>query len=109
MKTFLDSRDGRQLVRFLEFSFFIPPRTSGVAATKKIRELLQLHFINTLTFGRECGGPAGIFLLTWVFRAVVGEGSRALFSPGRPAADPDSDSVGEGGSAMSSGRYVGVS
>ena len=50
------------------------------------------------------GGPTGIFLLTWVLRAVVGEGSRALFPPGRPAADPDSDSVGEGGSAMSAGR-----
>ena len=55
------------------------------------------------------GGPAGIFFLTWVFRAVAGEGFRVLFSLGHPAADPDSDSVGEGGSAMSSGRYVGVS
>ena len=53
------------------------------------------------------GGPAGIFFLTWVFRAVAGEGFRVLFSLGHPAADPDSDSVGEGGSAMSPGRYLG--
>ena len=51
--------------------------------------------------------PTGECFLTWVFRTVVGDGFRVLFSPGRPAADPDSDSVGEGGSAMSPGRYLG--
>ena len=35
MKTFVDPRNGRQSVRFLEFLFFIPPRTSGIAAAKK--------------------------------------------------------------------------
>ena len=104
MKMSVDPRDGTQSVRFLEFPFFIPPRASGIAATAKNSGNPTIAFYSHVNLRKGMGGPTGIFLLTWVLRTVVGEGSRALFPPGRPAADPDSDSVGEGGSAMSPGR-----
>ena len=63
------------------FSFRLARRESP--QQKKNRELLQLHFIHKLTFGRKWGGPLGFFSLRGSFGRLF---SRAPGPSSRPGA-----------------------
>ena len=61
-------------VRFLEFPFFISPRTSGAAAKKKSG--------NSYKFGREGGCPLGSAPLRGSFGRLLVTASGSSFRPG---------------------------